>query len=317
MQHFKVQIHHSAHCHADVPHPTDGSVSVVALNEGGKVRVTWSRPTLGPGQVITGYSVQYRRRGTTSYTTHSVSGSSTTSYTITNLNLGAVYQVRVASLGPLGQSGYCCGSGKEVTTYNSECRVRKEFLLSSFTEQHIDCNASETLEVWIHFSCIYVHTSPPPVLPPDEVHSYPLPQPGTVRVTWTVAPNSTHGLTLVGYSVQYREEGGDMYQSQQVTEIPSPGELETFELEGLELRTTYELRVAVVTISGVGKYSDAINVTTYAGATFCQIHLPCNYWLQVTVERSVVISAHLSSCVMPVLIKCTVPQAAVSCCCSQ
>ena len=71
----------------DVPPPTDGSVSVVALNETGKVRVTWSRPTLGPGQEITGYSVQYRRRGTTHYTTRLVCGSSTTSYTITNLNV--------------------------------------------------------------------------------------------------------------------------------------------------------------------------------------------------------------------------------------
>ena len=105
----------------DVLRPTDGGVSVVALNETGKVRVTWSRPTLGPGQVITGYSVQYRRRGTTSYTTHSVSGSSTTSYTIPNLNLGRVYEVRVASVGPLRLSGYCCGNGKQVMTYNREC----------------------------------------------------------------------------------------------------------------------------------------------------------------------------------------------------
>ena len=107
----------------DVPHPTDVSVSVVALNEAGKVKVAWSSPTLGPGQVITGYSVQYRRGGATPYTTRPVSGSSTTSYTITNLNLGAVYGVRAASVGPLGQNGYCCGSGKEVTTYNRECIV--------------------------------------------------------------------------------------------------------------------------------------------------------------------------------------------------
>ena len=116
--------HWRTHYHADVPHPTNGSVSVVALNEAGKVRVTWSRPTLGPGQVITGYSVQYRRRGTTSYTTRSVSGSSTTSYTITNLNLGTVYEVRVASVGPLGLSRYCSGSGKEVTTYSCERKAQ-------------------------------------------------------------------------------------------------------------------------------------------------------------------------------------------------
>ena len=104
-----------------MPPPTDDTVSVVALNEAGKVRVTWSRPTLGPGQVITGYSVQYRRRGSTSYTARSVSGSSTTSHTITNLNLDTVYEVRVASIGPLGLGGHCCGSGKRVATYGSEC----------------------------------------------------------------------------------------------------------------------------------------------------------------------------------------------------
>ena len=114
---------HSTHCHADVPQPTNANVLVMALNEAGKVRVTWSIPTLGPGQVITGYSVQYRGRGTTSYTTRSVSGSSTTSYTITDLNLGTVYEMRVASVGLLRLSGYCCGSGKQVTTYNSECKA--------------------------------------------------------------------------------------------------------------------------------------------------------------------------------------------------
>ena len=116
----------SPFCPTDVPEPSSGSVSVVALNEAGKVRVAWRRRILGSGQKITGYSVQYRRRGTTSYTTRSVSGSSTTSYTITNLNLGVVYEVRVASVGPLGLSGYCCGSGKPVTTFDSECRVQTE-----------------------------------------------------------------------------------------------------------------------------------------------------------------------------------------------
>ena len=104
----------------DAPPPTNGSVSVVALNAAGKVRVTWSGPRVGPGQLITGYSVQYRRRGSTSYTTRSVSGSGITSYTITNLNLGTVYEVRVAAVGPLGLSEHCCGSGKQVTTYGSE-----------------------------------------------------------------------------------------------------------------------------------------------------------------------------------------------------
>ena len=127
----------------------------MALNEAGKVRVTWSRPTLGPGQVITGYSVQYRRRGTPSYTTRSVSGSSTTSYTITNLNLGTVYEVRVASVGPLRLSGYCCGSGKQVMTYNSECTARIEGSI-------YECSKHLMTKVLVYFitsSCIKEQTN--------------------------------------------------------------------------------------------------------------------------------------------------------------
>ena len=101
----------------DVPRPPDASILVVPLNEPGKVRVTWSTPTLGAGQEITGYSVQYRRRGFVFFSTCLV-GSNTTSYTITDLNLGTVYEVRVASVGPLGPSE--SWAGKVVTTFNSE-----------------------------------------------------------------------------------------------------------------------------------------------------------------------------------------------------
>ena len=115
----------------ELPHPTGSSVSVMALNEAGKLKVTWVKPRLEPGQVITGYSVQYKIKGTTEYTNHSVSGSSTTSYTITNLDLGTEYRVRVASIGNLGRSDYCCdGNGKFATTYNCE------FLLYLKTHLH-------------------------------------------------------------------------------------------------------------------------------------------------------------------------------------
>ena len=76
---------------------------------------------LGSGQVITGYSVQYRRRVNTSYTTRSVPGSSI--YTITNFNLGTVYEVRVASVGPLGLSGYCCTWEWEVSCNLQQDRI--------------------------------------------------------------------------------------------------------------------------------------------------------------------------------------------------
>ena len=125
-------------------------MSVVALNETGKVRVTWSKQILGSGQVITGYSVQYRRRGTSSYSTRSVFGSGTTSYTITNLNLGTVYEVRVASVGPLGLSGYCCGSGKQVT-YGSECIKQMKNTFINF-ELLLYMN----VELYIYFDIVHL-----------------------------------------------------------------------------------------------------------------------------------------------------------------
>ena len=108
----------STFSYADLSPPV--SVRGTALNEAGKVRVTWTRPTVRSGLVITGYRVQYRRSGYHYYTTRSVSASST-SYTISNLNLGTVYEVRVATASNLGISGYCCGNGKQVATYNCEC----------------------------------------------------------------------------------------------------------------------------------------------------------------------------------------------------
>ena len=94
--------------------------TVVSLNEAGKVKITWSRPSVVTGRMITGYSVQYRKRGYL-YRTVSVPGSGTTSYTIINLSLGAIYDVRVAFVGTRSSSGYCCGSGIQVITYNCEC----------------------------------------------------------------------------------------------------------------------------------------------------------------------------------------------------
>ena len=104
----------------DPPPPADASVSVAALNEAGAAIVTWIKPMLDVGQEITGYSVQYRRRGFNSYITHSVSGSNT-EHTISHLNLGTTYEVRVASVGPFGLRRCYYGNWKVVTTYSSKC----------------------------------------------------------------------------------------------------------------------------------------------------------------------------------------------------
>lgn len=111
------------HVLIDTPPPNDANVSVVALNEAGKVKVTWRQPLLRACQKIMGYSVQYREQGNESYAADSVSNSSKTTHTITNLKLGTVYEVGIASMGPLGLSEYCCGSGKVVVTHDSECNL--------------------------------------------------------------------------------------------------------------------------------------------------------------------------------------------------
>ena len=106
----------------DPPPPADASVSVAALNEAGAAIVTWIKPILEVGQEISGYCLQYRRRGFTSYITHSVSGFNT-EHTITHLQLGTTYEVRVASVGPFGLRGCYYGNWKAVTTYSSKCVV--------------------------------------------------------------------------------------------------------------------------------------------------------------------------------------------------
>ena len=72
------------------------------------------------------YYVQYRRKGKSSY--HNSTTFNTTTYIISNLTRGTVYEVRVASVGRLGETVFCCGSGKEVTTYDSECAVHTDHL---------------------------------------------------------------------------------------------------------------------------------------------------------------------------------------------
>lgn len=83
------------------------------------------------GQQVTGYSVQYREMGATTYADLSVSSPGKRSHTITSLKLGTMYEVRVAAMGPLGLSEYCCAreDGKEVTTYDSECILRTKCII--------------------------------------------------------------------------------------------------------------------------------------------------------------------------------------------
>jgi hypothetical protein len=103
------------------------------------------------------------------------------------------------------------------------------------------------------------------VPPPNDVSVYPLPQPGTVRVTWT-PPNTTHGLNVTGYTVQYRkvDAGRHLYREHLLRTSTITEQTASVDLIGLQLGQEYYVRVAVATIAGMGTYSDPVNVTTYA-----------------------------------------------------
>jgi len=71
---------------------------------------------------------------------------------------------------------------------------------------------------------------------------------GSIRVTW-VAPSDTGGLSIAGYSLQYRIRGSTSFATQ--LSQPQPTEAT---ITGLRLGTTYQVRVATVTAIGIGPY---------------------------------------------------------------
>ena len=113
------------------------------------------------------------------------------------------------------------------------------------------------------------------VLPPNDVYAFPLSIPGSIRVTW-LPPNTTHGLDVIGLSVQYSETNGadGRYRTQSFDTVAMVGDTMSVDFSGLELAQTYTIQVAVVTTAGIGTYSEPANVTTYQGKTIKHhIHL--------------------------------------------
>ncbi len=73
----------------------------------GSIRVTWDAPLDTGGVPITGYYIQYRIQGSSSYAIQ-LSQPQPTEATIAGLRLGTTYQVRVAALTAIGIGPYCC-----------------------------------------------------------------------------------------------------------------------------------------------------------------------------------------------------------------
>lgn len=73
----------------------------------GSIRVMWVAPLDTGGVPISGYYIQYRIRGSTSYATQ-LSQPQSTEDTITGLRLGTTYRIRLATLTAIGIGPYCC-----------------------------------------------------------------------------------------------------------------------------------------------------------------------------------------------------------------
>ena len=72
------------------------------------IRVSWTVPPLPAGLPITGYSIQYKIRGSgLTYVTVTV-GAGTTQRDITSLQSSTEYRIRVATITGLGTGPYCC-----------------------------------------------------------------------------------------------------------------------------------------------------------------------------------------------------------------
>ena len=100
------------------------------------------------------------------------------------------------------------------------------------------------------------HTTDPP--PPGSINVTPLPQRGVLRVTWR-APTVDTGLTITGYSVQYRTSSTGPYSRARTVS----GRSTSTTISGLQLDTRYRVRVAAVTQLGTGVYSSDVGGTTY------------------------------------------------------
>ena len=79
-------------------------------------------------------------------------------------------------------------------------------------------------------------------------------------MTWR-APTVDTGLTITGYSVQYRTSSTGPYSRARSVS----GRSTSTAISGLQLGTGYRVRVAAVTQLGTGVYSSDVGGTTYNG----------------------------------------------------
>lgn len=79
---------------------------LAAANGAGSIKVTWSAPVWDGGSAPTDYVVQYRRLGTSTWTTWAHTASAALTQTLTGLTSGSTYEVQVAAVNAAGTGSF-------------------------------------------------------------------------------------------------------------------------------------------------------------------------------------------------------------------
>ncbi|MCU0273940.1 MAG: fibronectin type III domain-containing protein, partial [Acidimicrobiales bacterium] len=84
--------------------PAPPTAVTATASDAGALTLSWTPPTDTGGAAVTGYSVQYRAQGASTWTTHGTAAGTTA--TVTGLTAGTTYELRVAATNAAGTSDW-------------------------------------------------------------------------------------------------------------------------------------------------------------------------------------------------------------------
>lgn len=194
--------------------------------------ISWMSPNPPNGvNVITGYRVQYRRIGDSSYTGINHTEAANLIYTITGLMLSNnEYECRVSAFTVVGEGNFT-------------------------TPLTIRAGEVYTLIVML----LLLLTDSPPTITAAIVLS-----PHSIRITWI--PPMTSTVTITGYTIMWDAKeifADDTDGSKTVTSTTR-----TYDLDGLEEFVTYDITVNAVSDSGPGPFSDVVRLRTFSDSKY-------------------------------------------------
>ena len=205
--------------------------------------VTWVHSSTS-GSPILHYEVQYRVSGTASWSALS-SNPTTTSATLSSLQTGTSYQVRVRAISEIGSGNW--SDYVSETTYNG---MNKLYLYALCIYVYM---------LYIDFSLYcktYLSSKVPEAIGPATVLQSGDPTSPSLNISWSVPPSD---LPVLYYGVNYRRNNTRLkwleYNTTDTIAI----------LNNLQSGTVYEIRIYAVSVLGKGEYRSVYSVTTFKG----------------------------------------------------